>query len=265
MLKFKHSCNTGDLIAAMAGIKKLCDDRNKKAIIYQRLDLPGGYYEGAVHPTVNDKGEMVCMNQKMFDMIKPLVEHQYYIQELRVWKGEAVDFDLDNIRIHSVGMPNFPIQRWYYYVYPQMATDLSNAWIDVSGINFYKSIGIEGKIIINRTERYNNTNLSFYFLKQYERRLMFLGTEHEHKLFMSKWELDFQRLHVNNFLEAASALNNCKFMVGNQSFLYNLAEAMKSPRVLELCQYAPNCIVTGKDGYDFLHQSSLEYYFKNLA
>ena len=63
-ISFKHMANAGDLVAAMCGIKKACEDNNAKAIIYQQLNVPAGYYQGATHPTTDKNGTMVMMNNK---------------------------------------------------------------------------------------------------------------------------------------------------------------------------------------------------------
>lgn len=260
-ISFLSVRNIGDLMAAMAGIKKVCTERNKQAVIYQRLNMKANYYNGAIHPTKDDNGVQVCFNKVMFEMVKPLIEAQYYVKDFKVWQGEETDFDLENIGRYKVGMPNFDLRRWYFQVYPQMATDLSKQWIHTP----ISSDTIKNnKVVINRTQRYTNPIISFYFLKDYQDKVIFSGTKEEHQLFCNEWNLDIPYLEVNNFLELAVYLTNCKFFIGNQSFAYNLAEGLKVPRVLELCEYAPNCIVQGKDGYDFLHQTGLEYYFKKF-
>lgn len=260
-LKFKHSANSGDLIAAMAGIHEVCAKRNKKAIIYQRLNMPGSYYEGATHPIKDSNNIDVTMNLKMFEYLKPLIEGQDYVHEFLIYNGEQVDFDLDNIRNFKINIPLGQIQRWYFYVYPQMACDLSEGWINVPE---NKITPLSQYIIINRTEMYNNFNITYFFLKYYQERLIFAGTQDEHKKFCLDWGINIPLLVVNNFNELASAINDCMFFLGNQSFCWNLAEAMKIPRILEVCEFAPNCIPVGYDGYDFYHQHSLEYYFKKL-
>jgi hypothetical protein len=258
-ITFKHTANSGDLIASLAGIKKICNDREAKAVIYQRLNVPGVYYEGATHPVKNESGVEVMMNENMFIMIRELLISQDYIEDVFIWEGQKVDFDLDNIREHFVNMPYGSIQRWYFYVYPQMTCDLSIPWISVGNDDTYKD-----KILINRTHRYFNPKIAYYFLKEYDN-LLFIGTNEEHLLFCKEWKLSIPKLDVNDFYELAVAINSCKFIICNQSMCYNIAEALKSPRILELCAFAPNCIPHGKDGYDFFHQPSLEYFIRKLS
>ena len=97
-----------------------------------------------------------------------------------------------------------------------------------------------------------------------EENILFAGLENERELFCSTWNLDIQRLEVKNFYELAAEIAGCKFFLGNQSFCYQLAEAMKVPRILEIFPMMPNVIPVGSDGYDFYHQGSLDYYFHKL-
>ena len=254
-MNIKHSANAGDLIASLSGIKA----QGKKATIYQALDVPAGYYQGATHPTTTD-GIMVMMNKKIFDMIKPLVEAQDYIESLQEYRGQVINVNLDKIRGEVFcGMPNFPIQRWISYVYPQLQSDVSKAWLKVERVD----LGLKDTIIINRTFRYQNPNLNYFFLKDYN--CVFIGVEQERLEFNKKWGLSLPHYEVRDFYHLAQALMDCKFFIGNQSMAYNIAEGLKSKRILELCQYAPNCFVTGENGREFLHQHALEQYVKEWS
>jgi len=71
-------------------------------------------------------------------------------------------------------------------------------------------------------------------------------------------------IESNNFLELSSMVKNAKAGLYNQSFLWHLADAMKLPRILELCVQFPNTFPTGANGYAFYHQSSLEYFTNKI-
>ena len=57
---------------------------------------------------------------------------------------------------------------------------------------------------------------------------------------------------VTDFLEMAIIVNSCKLFIGNQSFPFALAEAMKVKRLLEVYYKAPNVGVQGKNGSEFM-------------
>lgn len=254
----KHSFNSGDLIILLPGLKHLYELTGKKTIVYQRRNFPAYYYDGAVHPTEHD-GKPVCMNQQGFDMIKPLIESQEYIESFQVWEGQEVEFDIDLTRdSKSIPMPSGLIHHWAWALAPAMACDLSIAWLNVEPQKF------GGKVIINRTERYINPYISYFFLKDYEKEIVFSGTEREHENFCKQNNLQIPRLIVKDFLELAQVIKTCRFGVFNQSLNFHLADAQKVPRILELCPQFPNTFPTGANGYAFYHQKTLQYYFEKL-
>lgn len=261
-VRVKHFCNPGDAVASLAGLKAYYESTGNKIIFCQQLNIPANYYSGAVHGTTDSTGTMVCMNDKIWDMLKPLLLSQEYIHSVEEYTGQDVLIDIDVIRKQTfVNIPHGQIQAWIMYAFPDLAYDLSKPWVSLPDSDLPIINEVKDKIIINFTERYRNGHISYYFLRKYKHRLIFAGTEREHLLFVNRWKIDMPRLQVNNFLELAYALKNCKFLLCNQSFSWNVAEAMKTPRLLEICEYAPNCMpFIGEKSYGFLHQSGVEYY-----
>lgn len=258
---FKHGCNVGDLIASLPGIKQVCETLGQKAIIYQQLNVLAHYYEGATHPVINN-GQQVCMNQTMFDMVKPLILSQDYIEDFQEYTGQKTTVNLDVIRDKCfVNMPYGMIQSWIMMAYPDMATDLSRPWL----LNIAPDPLLQGKVVLNYTERYRNMMIEYFFLKKYQENLVFAGTDKEHAIFCNKWKLEMPYLKVDNFLDLAQCINGAKFFAGNQSSCWNIANALGKPRILEMCNFAPNCQpFVGEDNFGYLHQGSAEYFFNRL-
>lgn len=258
---FSHAGSIGDVHASMAAIKSHCEQTNKKAILYLQKDVLAWYYDGAVHPTKNKDGQQVMLNEDMINMLIPLYKEQPYIEDVRVYTDEKIDVDLNKIRETFVGMPNFDLRRWYFYVFPDLNWDLSKDYMTIpdTDVDFAK-----GKILINRTERYTNRNIDFSFLKDYEDDCLFIGTMREYNNFCINFDLNIRKLNVKNFLEFGQAIKQSKFYIGNQSQGFQIAEAIHHPRILELCEFAPNVIISGANGYDYFAQDSLEYYFHYL-
>lgn len=263
----KHLPNLGDQIAVMPALKKYYEATGRKVRFCQMINTPAAYYQGAIHPTVDQNGVMVTMNMDMWKMMKPLVESQEYIHSYEVYNGQTVDLDFDVIRGKTyVGMPNLMIQSWIIYAFPDLTCDLSKSWIHLPEVKNHKiKKQVRGKIIVNFTERYRNQIMDYFFLKKYADDLIFAGTEREHWLFCQQWQLDIPILKTKDFLEYAYAIKYCRFILCNQSFGWNIAQAIHAPRILELCSYAPNCQpMVGEDSYGYFHQVGLEYYFKLL-
>jgi hypothetical protein len=284
---YLHNCNSGDLIGALAGIRAACRRYARKAVIYQVLDMPGHYMHGLIHSVKDEKGIQVTMNRNMFDMLRPLLLAQDYIEDFIVYSAQSIDVDLTVIRESAdfpdesaplsgavitpakvfVNIPCMALPGWCPTIYHPMGCNLAEPWIHVKEIPTVPGYNppFPEMILINRTERYLNEKINYGFLKKYENDLVFTGTEKEHRKFAKDSGLDISRLVLDNFLELAQALKACRFFVGNQSLPWNLANAMGIPRLLEMFDQAPNCQpFVGEDNYGFLHQVPLEGYFELL-
>lgn len=285
-LTYLHNCNAGDLTGALAGIREIYRKYGKKAIICQVLDFPGHYMPGLIHSVKDEKGVQVTFNRKMFDMMYPLLMSQEYIEDFQIYTDQKIDIDLTIIRESEivenpgdalpkaviaakqfVNIPNMALPGWLMLAYPPMACDLSEPWISVpEERSVFNKYVLKDYVLINRTERYLNAKINYGFLKQFQDKILFTGTEKEHIKFAKDSGLDIGRLEVDNFLDLAHALKSCRFFIGNQSFPWNLANAIGIPRLLEMCPYAPNCQpFVGKDNYGFLYQVPLEYFFEELC
>lgn len=257
---FSHNGNIGDVFAAIPAMREYHKKTGKKIILYLEKDVKAFYYEGATHPTKTDGGN-VMLNQQVIDMMKPLLMAQDFMEDVKTWVDERVETNLSEFRNTYVGMPNFSINRWIFYVYPDLACDLSGVWMQVPDAekDFAK-----GKIIITRSERYNNDRTDYSFLKQFEDDLIFSGTMREYNNFCMRFDLNIKKLAITNFLDLAQAIKQSRFHISNQTAAYQISQGIKKPSILELCGFAPNCIPIGEDCYDFFAQPAVEYYFGYL-
>lgn len=265
--KIKHLANLGDIVATFAACKRYYEVTKRKIIYCQCVDTLAAYYAGATHPTTDLSGNCVTLNDKMFVMIKPLVESQEWCHSFEKYSGQKIDLNFDVIRGQTnVNMPHGMLAAWLFYAFPDLATDLSEPYLTLPPIEDDEMLKqVKGKIIINFTERYRNNLIDYFFLQNYAPDLIFSGTEKEHFLFCNRWNLDMPRLEADNFLKVAYAIKNTRFLIGNQSFHWNISEAMKTPRILEVCSFADNCQPNiGKDSFGFYYQVGAEYYFRKL-
>jgi hypothetical protein len=294
-ITFKHSFNPGDLITVLPGIKHICEKNNTKAIIYQRLGLLADYGHSNAHPTKDEDGREVCMNKRVFNLMQPLIQAQSYVESFEVWEGQEVQFDYDKTRQNSqMPLPGGSIHKWPSLIYPQLECELSGKWIEVESAKLQKTpaghfdsgcvsisdgiwtdnicseVTCSGNILINRTSRYNNPYITYHFLKEYTNRIIFLGSKEECDSFCKEWGLGcdswnyIYRLNANSFYQLAQAIKHCKLFIGNQSFCWHVADAMKVPRILEVCAQFPNTFPTGENGYSFITQEALEFRFHKL-
>jgi len=263
-IPFRLAVNIGDCIYSLWSVRQATINAGLNATYYHQLNKKCYYYTGAQHGTLNQSGETVGCNQVMFDMMKPLMESFEFIEEYLPWNGEK-SVNLDRIRSLEINMPFGHIAKWYGYAFPDLICDVSEPLVDRKFLlaKWGKVIptDILGSIIVNRTARYRNPFISYGFLNEIGRggrRIYFVGTHDEYSEFQDEVNCAIY-LPVGNFLELAVYIGFCKLFIGNQSFCFALAEAMKTTRVLEVCSFAPNVIPTGQEGFDFYNQEAFEY------
>lgn len=266
--KVKHLANLGDIVASLAAVKKYYEVTHRKVMYCQMVNNPAAYYPGATHPTTDENGVNVSVNNRGFEMIKPLIEAQNYIHSFIKYEGQKIDLNFDVIRGQTdINMPHGMLAAWISYAFPDLACDYSKAWLEIPGeCPPYILEQVKGKVILNFTERYrSHAPLDYYFLRNYVPDLLFSGTEREHYLFCNRWGLNIPNIQINDFLDLAHALKACRFFMGCQSFHWNICEAAKIPRVLEVCKWADNCQPgVGESSYGYFYQVGAEYYFRKL-
>lgn len=248
MLKLKHSGNAGDIMYSLPAIRQACYNANDKAILYLNIDQPANYSQGFVHPLGN-----VMLNKYMATMLKPLLLATDFIEDVLIYNGQKIDYDLDKFRQIGLNLGAGNISRWYFQAFPELTCDLIQPTIEMQ-----LSRILNETIVINRTERYQNGQIDYSILNQYSNPKYFVGTEHEYHL-MSKLVNNLQYQEVSNFYELADLINNCKVFIGNQSMNFAIAEQLKSNRILETYFGCPNVIPCGGRAFDIFNQEGFEY------
>ncbi len=259
--KFAHFGNTGDVICSLPALREFYNKFKVKPILYLVINHPAVYYEGCIHPIKDENGKHVSLNEAMANFLIPLIKEQEYIEDCKIYVDEEIDANLSFIRDTNVNCPYGDLRRWYFYVFPNLACDLSKQYIHVPDSE--KDLA-KGRIIVCRTERYLNEKRSYSFLKEHEDKLLFAGTTMEHIIFCNQFNLKIEHFLPENFLELAQAIKQAKFLLSNQTMIAQIAEGLKTPRIVELCHFAPNVIPVGENAFDFYSQVSLEYYFNYL-
>lgn len=242
-LHFKHSGNAGDVIYALPTMYALSE--NHPVQIFLKPDVDAGYHKNVYHPLGS-----VMLNAKVIAMLRPLLLYQSRIRSCDTFNDQKIDVDLDLIRSYPLlgGLGN--ITRWYFYLFAVTA-DLGKPWLEAPDNDQYKD-----SIVIARSHRYRNPGIDFTFLEKYPN-LVFVGLPEEY-VDMKKMLPAIRHAPVNDFLEMASIIKSSRLFIGNQSFPFSIAEALKVKRILEVCYYWPNVNVEGINGYDFCYQPQFE-------
>ena len=247
---FKHSGNSGDLIYSLPAVYALAE--NSSIELYLNLDQKMNYdIERGKHPLNG-----VMLNEKMFLMLQPLLLFQQQIKTCNIYHNESIDYDLDIFRKSAFNTNSGSIARWYFLHFAVNA-DLGKSWLQVNANSSFNDY-----IVIARSLGYHSPGIDYSFLSKYKK-LIFVGVPEEfEEMRLVLPTLEYQS--VSNFLELAEIIAGCKFFIGNQSFPFSIAEALKVKRILEVYYVCPNVIVEGINGYDFCFQPQFEKVVEKL-
>jgi hypothetical protein len=245
-ISFLHSGHLGDILYSLPAIKEI--SKNKKCNLYieKNLKMDSFYLK---HP-----GKKFFLNEKMVDMLMPLLKNQPYLNKVDIFKKQNIDINLNIFR-------KFPFNLGYTSrIFFQLTGVHSN--LEKKYIFAKKSIFFKKKIILLRSFRYRNYLINYNFLKN-KNNIVFIGLYDEY-LDLKKIIKKLIFYECKDFLEMAEIINSCKFFLGNQSFGYALAEGLKVPRILENHPDANYVYPAGKKAYDFIFQEDFEKLFINL-
>ena len=165
VLNFKHSGHCGDIICSLPVVKELAKTRECNFFINVNKKLPSPYFK---HPS-----QTVFVDDRMFYLIKPLLEKQKYINKVAKFNGQKINIDLDLFRDMPINL-TFNSCRWFFHV-TGIQVDLSEPYIETD-----KDSEIKNKVVIHRTFRYRNNMINYKFLQNYND-IFFIGLKNEYE------------------------------------------------------------------------------------
>lgn len=232
MNTFRHAGDLGDVVASLPAVRALGGGvMLLEAATYTRQILTPNKWFGIDH----------------------VLRAQPYIYDVREWKRESVNFNLNDFRSRlfrsvRVGQhrdKNLVDWQLEHYGLPLNAKD--KAWIEIEP----KKIA---RVIINRTGAgrthhhvYQNHEFPWHYVWQkYKSEAMFIGLPEEHEAFCATCG-EIPHVQTKDLYEAAQVISGCDLFIGNQSVCFWLAEGMKKRIILEVWRAGPNCLIP-RDG-----------------
>ncbi len=246
-LSFLHSGHSGDIINTLPVIKQLSETHKCNLYIQVNKNLNSNY--------LNHPAENVFINEKIYNMLMPLLRNQPYLNNVEKYSNQEIDINFDIFRELPINI-SFDNLR-YSFLITGIQPDTENEYIKASPHD-----EISKQIVIQRTFRYRNHFIDYNFLSKYND-LLFLGTKEEFNDLKSS--INNLKFHdCKDFLEMAMIIKSSKFFIGNSSIGFPIAEGLKVPRLLEACPYFPAAQPHGKNAYDFYFQRHFKKYFNLL-
>jgi hypothetical protein len=247
-VNFCHHGHLGDVIYAIPCMLAL--SKGKPINLFLNTNVKNTYHGSLKHHSATN------ISEASVQFLKPLIEAQQQFSICKSLENEVYDYNLNNIHQFPFNLKVGNIVRWYFLTYG-VSFDTTRPWLTVQANH-----KLEDCILIARSFRYRSPGISYSFLSKYSN-LYFVGLEDEY-LEMKNCIPNLQYLKVKTALELAEAIAGCKLFIGNQSFPFALAEALKAKRVLEVDFLTPNVIVDGANGFDFCYQPQFEKIIKNI-
>jgi hypothetical protein len=233
-LTFKHSGDLGDVIFSLPTIRALGGGQ-------LLLDPEGG--ESSPYVRFADKTR-TKLNSKSIEAIKPLLELQPYIDSVKPWTGEKVDYDLDEFRA-NVKFNN--LSDSHLKAFNLDFSERDSAWI-----TNVDPIKLDKKIVIARSPRVQG-NHSFWEnnLPAFKDNCVFVGFEKEHDIFEYTFGHKVEHYKTETIMDLARVISGCDKFYGNQGFAHAIAEGMKKELINEVYRVYPAAVFKRK-GADYV-------------
>ena len=159
-LSILHSGHSGDIINALPVIKELSKTHLCNLYININKPLNNIYYN---HP-----GKDVFINEKIFNILLPLLKNQNFINKIDRHKSEKIDINFDIFRELPINI-SFDNLRYSFQI-AGIQPDIDAPYLEADSHD-----KIKNKIIVQRTFRYRNQFINYKFLNNYKE-IYFVGT-----------------------------------------------------------------------------------------
>jgi hypothetical protein len=231
---YKHSGTFGDLIYSLSVVKKM--GGGTFAVQLNNIEKCVARY--GYRPDEVDPAHQGRFRNEDFDLLKPLLSRQSYIDQVTVWLGDH-DVDLDQFRgVLFRGFEGNYVEAYYRtFDLPVTADVYNETWLEADS----KRIA---PVVINRTFRYrcpNGTGTWQNLLEQanISQNGIFVGTPEEHKDFEKSTGFRVNYYPVQDFKELADVIAGADLFMGNQSAAYSIAMGLGKSSVLETIKIKP--------------------------
>lgn len=241
---FKHSGDLGDIIYSLPTIKMLGG-----GVLY--LDITGGEDEPSCKAQcMNGKTKF---NETSYNFIKPLLESQPYITEVKIYNKNKINYNLNLFR-YKFADPNsrsktknlldlhldaFNLPEW----------DPNAGWLKINN-----PIYLDKKTVVSRSPRMQ-ANYPWFEVNKFNFRdkAVFVGLPKEHEIFEYTFDIKIPHHQVEDALELARVLAGCKAFAANSTFTLAVAIGLGTvPIIQEVEPHFPTTVFKGKTNMNYI-------------
>lgn len=216
MKTFKHSGDMGDVIYGLPVMRALGGG-------VLCLDPEGGESSPLVQWPNHTRTKL---NAAYIEAMRPLFEQQDYIHEVRQWKGETTDYDLDRFRLYADGKRTLAASHLMAFGLPLSC--MHRPWLTINP----KSVS---RFVVSRSLRYHG---NYEFWEQLDPAIVaeavFVGLEEEYRYFKLVFGHDIPYHRTASILEAAEVIAGSEHYFANQSLLSAIGQGIHARMTVEL-------------------------------
>lgn len=219
---FVHSGDLGDIVYSLPILKSFKNanlylNTNPKYILKKKED-----------------GSLAGINKKKYDYMIDLLINQNYIKSVNL-------IDIDKFNESYILLDKFRNQKKYFQISDKYLKSFDinrniflEKWLNVNKKTRYK-------VLFSLSNRYSCSNFPWqYFLKKFNKFCAFVGLYEEWEIFC-KLHGNIKYCYTSSALDLAETICGCKLFIGNQSFPYSLAEALKVNTIQATSDRVPDC------------------------
>ena len=218
MIRFKHSGDIGVVLYSLPTAREIC---------YQCMTDDYGFTPALFY--LDPSGTPPCGNRfglEAAEALAPLLDAQPWIEEVRIWDDEEVDYDLNDFRKTQSFMwfKTVPLPYLWAEAFGVNKSVCHRKWLEVPDIN-EDPIPFPRQVAISRTARYRDDAFPWYhILEAFGDDAFFVGLEEERDDFCLEHGIELPWMETKNLLEAARQIKHSKLFIGNQGGLFTIAE-----------------------------------------
>ena len=182
--------------------------------------------------------------EKVYNDLAPVVLQQEYINSFNIFNNQTNELiNLNSFRqsplLYHNNWTEF-LQHTFNFTFKQ-----PYQWVTIQETN----TEFTDKILIHRSLKRQKHDFPFQeIIDKYKNDLIFISNDvNEYNGFQFKNQVQYHP--VNSLIELYSAINSCKFFIGNQSSPYTLATSIDKLRILELAETPDKYSSLGEDKY----------------
>lgn len=243
MKTFKHSGDLGDIIYSLPTMKDLGG-----GILY--LDISGGVDDEFCKKQLNVWDGVTKFNKKGFDFLYPLLKHQKYITDVKVYSGEKIDYNLNRMRYQFSNPQARSKHRCLVDVHREAfgldSYDVNNPWLECG-----EPIKLKKNLIISRSPRYQGSYVHLaHFRKDFQKFGTFIGLKKEHELFEWTFGIKIDFYESNSALDIAKIIEGSRQLISNSTFNLAIGVGLKDIHIIQ--EMDKICHITAFPGKKFM-------------